>query len=136
MTFPIGSTAIGQWWTPEALDVAASAPGNYNYARLSATAERLLNRFGQFWTITTTTGPAEATSRIYPGVQIDTITHLLGDSGVQIGDAVLLLHGRANPLQGDRITAPDGTNYVLIVEPKPIKPAALVLVWYAWGRRG
>jgi len=142
--FPIGSAGIGQWWLPFDFESPAVA-GNYNYARIAATAARLITKFGQAWTLTTTIGPADSSSRTYPGVQIDTVTGLsgdggngayFGDSGVQIGDVVLLLHPSANPVQGDRIQDASGTSYVLIVKPNPVKPAGTVLMWQVWGRQG
>lgn len=144
MSFPIGSTAIGQWWLPATESSEVAESGNYNYARMAATAARLITKFGRNWTLTTTTGPAESTSRTYPGVRIDQVTGLsgdsgnaafLGDSGVQLGDVVFLLHPSATPLQGDRISA-GSESYVLAVAPNPIKPAGTVLLWQVWGRLG
>ena len=144
MSFPIGSTAVGQYWLPVTEDSAATEGGNFNYAKFAATAVRLITRFGRNWTLTTTTGPAESTSRTYPGVRIDTVTGLsgdsgnaafLGDSGVQLGDVVFLLHPSANPLQGDRISA-GSESFVLMVKPNPIKPAGTILLWQVWGRLG
>lgn len=118
---------------------------SFDYSRIAATGVRLITKFGQAWTLTTTTGPAVSTSRTYPGVQIDTVTGLsgdggngayFGDSGVQIGDVVLLLHPSSNPVQGDRIQDAAGNSYVLIVKPNPVKPAGTVLLWQVWGRAG
>ncbi len=144
MSFPIGSTAIGQWWLPATEDSTATEGGNFNYARIAATAARLITKFGRNWTLTTTTGPAESTSRTYPGVRIDTVTGLsgnsgnaafFGDSGVQIGDVVFFLHPSATPLQGDRMSA-GNESFVLAVAPNPIKPAGTVMFWQVWGRLG
>lgn len=143
-SFPIGSTAIGQWWLPVSESATVAEGGNYNYARLAATAARLITKFGQNVTLTTTSGPAESTSRVYPGVRIDQVTNLAGnsgnasyfaDSGVQVGDVVYLLHPSSAPKQGDRITA--GTeSLVLVVAPNPVKPAGTILLWQVWGRIG
>lgn len=105
------------------------------YSELADTALEMLTEFGQTWTLTTTTAEGVSSSRTAKGVEVKTVKHLLGDSGVQLGDRELLLDASANPMQGDRIT--DGTNsYVLIPKPEPIKPGATVLAWTAWGRAG
>ena len=144
MSFPIGSTAIGQWWLPATESSEVAESGNYNYARLAARITPMIVKFGRNWTLTTTTGPAESTSRTYPAVRIDTVTGLsgnsgnaafLGDSGVQIGDVVFFFHRSANPLQGDRISA-GSESFVLAVAPNPIKPAGTVMFWQVWGRLG
>lgn len=105
------------------------------YSELAADVVEILREFGQEWTFTTTTAAATSTSRTAVGVMVDTVKHLIGDSGAQIGDRVFLFEAGATPLQNDRIT--DGTDsYVLSARPEPIKPAATVVAWWAWGREG
>lgn len=104
------------------------------YPRLAATAQRLITQFGQPWTITRTTGQNQTTTRTAQGVQVETVRHLLGDSGVDIGDTELLLDASANPSKAERISA-GGQGYV-IVQVEPIKPAAIVLAWRVWVRAG
>lgn len=104
------------------------------YPRLAATAQRLVTKFGQTWTITRTTGPGKTATRDAYGVQVGTIRHLLGDSGVDIGDTELLLEASANPVKAERISA--GGQSFVIVQVEPIKPAAMVLAWRVWVRAG
>lgn len=104
------------------------------YPRLAATAQRLIRQFGRPWTITRTTGPGASQSRTVNGVEVGQVRHLLGDSGVDIGDKELLLEGAANPVKAERIAA--GSESYVIVQVEPIRPAAIVLAWRAWARAG
>lgn len=102
--------------------------------RLASTAQRLIQQFGQPWTITRTTGQGTATQRTAHGVAVAQVRHLLGDSGVDIGDTELLLEASANPAKTERIAA--GGESFVIIQVEPIKPAAIVLAWRVWVRAG
>lgn len=104
------------------------------YARLARTARDLIGRFGQPWTITRTTGPGQITQRVAMGVVVDQVRHILGDSGVDIGDKELLLDASAEPAKTERIEA-GGESYV-IVQVEPIRPGAITIAWRAWARAG
>lgn len=104
------------------------------YHRLAATARDLIGRFGQPWTITRTTGPGQSTQRVANGVVVGQVKHLLGDSGVDIGDKELLLDASAEPAKTERIEA-GGESYV-IVQVEPIKPASILIAWRVWARAG
>ncbi len=104
------------------------------YPRLATTAARLIAQFGQPWTITRTTGPAATTTRTVNGVAVAQVRHLLGESGVDIGDTELLLDGAANPQKAERIGA--GGKSFIIMQVEPIQPAAIVLAWRVWVRAG
>ena len=104
------------------------------YARLAATARNLISDFGQPWTITRTLGPGLSAQRVANGVVVGQVRHLLGDSGVDIGDKELLLDASAEPIKTERIEA-GGESYV-IVQVEPIRPAAITIAWRAWARAG
>lgn len=111
------------------------------YDRLSVTALKLLTKFGQSITLTTTTGVGTTTSRSTKGIYTKTIKHVLPEAGysssqgVQIGDKEFLLAADAMPLLTDRLDT-DDDSLILAVNPQPIKPANTVLAWRVWGRAG
>lgn len=104
------------------------------YARLANSARRLIADFGQPWTITRTLGPGLSAQRVANGVVVGQVQHLLGDSGVDIGDKEMYLDASAEPIKTERIEA-DGESYV-IVQVEPIKPAAITIAWRVWARAG
>lgn len=104
------------------------------YGRLATTATRLIREYGQPWTITRTTGPGTSVQRTARAVRVGTVRHTLGDSGVDIGDVELLLEPAANPEKRERVAA--GADDLVIMHVEPIKPAAILLAWRAWGRAG
>lgn len=104
------------------------------YGRLAATATRMIRDYGQPWTITRTTGPGQSDERTVQGVEVGAVRHLLADSGVDIGDTELLLEASANPSKAERIAT--GVDSLVIMHVERIKPAAVVLAWRVWGRKG
>lgn len=104
------------------------------YARLTATADRLLGAYGVSGTLTHTTPLGATETSTVSVVAVDTVRHLLGDSGVDIGDERLIVNADAAPVKGDRIDYADQSRVVVQVE--AICPAGTVLAWYVWARRG
>lgn len=104
------------------------------YARLALTAQRMITQFGQLWTITATTGANASTARTVQGVVVGQVKHVLGDSGVEIGDKEMMLEATANPVQGERIAA--GSESYIVMQVEPIRPAAVTLAWRVWARSG
>jgi hypothetical protein len=102
------------------------------YDRASATAMRLLEKFGRPWTFTTTASGGVTSTRSAVGVFVDTVRHTLGDSGVDIGDKRFVFTADALPQKTDRMK--NGTEDYVVVFADPIgdTPAA----YYVWGRSG
>lgn len=113
---------------------AAPARAPSLYDRFYATALRLLAKFGQLWTLTTTIAEGVTTTRTAFAARLGTPKHNLIDSGVSIGDAYFIFDGDAEPLCGDVITCAGGS-FAVVVEPEPIKPGDRVVAWYVWGRK-
>lgn len=104
------------------------------YERLAATADRMLGAYGVSATLSHTTPLGAVATSTVSVVTVDTVRHVLGDSGVDIGDERLIVNADAAPVKGDRIDYADQSRVVVQVE--PIRPAGTVLAWWVWARRG
>ncbi len=106
----------------------------FDYSRLALTAQYLIARFGVAVTLATTTALNTTATRAARAVFVDRVRHLLGDSGVEIGDWRVLFDADAAPLLTDRLTR--GSESYVLVQVEPIQPAGTVLAWQAWARAG
>jgi hypothetical protein len=102
------------------------------YNRATATAMRLLEKFGRSWSISSTDDAGTVTRHDAMGAFIETVRHELGNSGVAIGDRKYIMTADAAPKNGDRMT--DGSSSFVIVWSDAIgdTPAA----YWIWGRSG
>lgn len=106
----------------------------FDYSRSAATALSLIERFGADVTVITTTGADATTTRTAKAVFVDRVRHLLGDSGVEIGDWRVLFPASSAPLLTDRITR--GAESFVLVQIEPIQPGDTVVAYQAWARAG
>lgn len=107
----------------------------FAYSRISATADRLIARFGQAATLTHTDTLGVVSSRPVQCVNLGTVKHALADSNISIGDDRLLLDRSAAPQPGDRIAYDDESR--VIVDPvAPIRPGPVVIAYECFARLG
>ncbi len=108
----------------------------FDYSRIRATADKLIARFGQAATLSSTDPATGAvTTRVAKAVNMGPVKHTLGDSGVSIGDDRLLLDHAAAPKPGDRVAY--GAESRVIVDPvSPIQPGDTVLGFEIYARAG
>lgn len=102
------------------------------YARLAATALRLLTKYGTATTLTVT----DATTlqeRAGVLVKYGIARHDLVQSGVMVGDIQFLMNAAALPVMGEIFTA-GGLDYV-VVYADPVQPGATTVAWVVYGRR-
>ena len=112
---------------------------SFDYTRVRATAERLLERFGQVATLVkpgTMTGPewsptpGPATEHTITAVDENALRRDV--SGTLIGEAVHALmvstSAGVTPEQADRVRLADGRT-LEITEVRPLAPGGVVLLW-------
>lgn len=107
----------------------------FDYARVAATANRLLVHFGQPVTVSRTAPDGSVTSFESTAVVADTVKHVLGDSGIAIGDDKLYLVADTLPEPGDRI-AYNGGERVIVDPVMPINPAGTAVLVECYARAG
>lgn len=104
--------------------------------RMKSRTPALIKRNGREWTITSTTGAATSTTRPAWMAPDKTVTHLLGDSGVDIGDKMMICEPGANPKEGERASFASESYVIIAVEQVPPAPASDVLMWAVALRAG
>jgi hypothetical protein len=106
------------------------------YDALKETAVKLLEEFGQDCPIVRTDPEsgilAEMTTSAIRDARVRHVSNFAG--GVEVGDWRILAAATVTPEIGDRITV--DTEELVIVAVEAIKPAAIVLAWFIWGRAG
>lgn len=107
----------------------------FSYGATQATAHRLLARFGQDITLSRTSRAGAVTVFATRGVVVGAVKHVLGDSGIGIGDDRLLLDHAIAPQPGDRITY-NGASRVVVDPVVPLNPAGTVLLYECYARGG
>lgn len=108
---------------------------SFDYARMAATARRLLDRFGQRVTITHTAPGGAVSTQAAIGFVASTVKHTLGDSNIAIGDDRLYLDAAATPEPGDRVAYSGGSR--VIVDPVvPLAPAGTRVLVECYARAG
>lgn len=105
--------------------------------RLTATAQRLIEKYGMAATLITTASNGTTTSRVAYAVDLGIVKHVLGDSGVNIGDHRLIIEvAGAAPQALDRIQTPDGADRVLVDPIAPIAPSGVPIAYECYSREG
>lgn len=107
----------------------------FNYPRTAATADRLIDRFGGDIIITRTGAAGAVTAMPTRGVVVNTVTHVLGDSGISIGDDEIMLDRSVLPEPGDRISY-NGQSRVVVDPVVPENPAGTLLYVTCYARAG
>jgi hypothetical protein len=102
------------------------------YDRATATAQRLLEKFGRPWVFTRTDSAGAVTTHSAVGCFIDTVRHVLGDSGVAIGDLRFIFTADAAPQNGDRMANADQSYVVMHTDPIGDTTCA----YWLWARAG
>lgn len=105
------------------------------YDRLHATADRLITKYGQPVVLSRTSADGSVATINTTGLVVDTVKHALSDSGIQIGDDVLLLHSSQEPIPTDRINY-NGLSRVVVDPIVQINPANKVLAFRCYARAG
>lgn len=107
----------------------------FDYARMAATAARLLDRFGQVMTFSRTAPDGTVSTFTAVAVVASTVKHTLGDSGIQIGDDKLLVDAAVLPQQGDRV-AYNGGSRVVVDPVTPLNPGGTRVLVECYARIG
>lgn len=102
------------------------------YDRATATAQRMLAKFGRPWLFTRTDSAGATSTHSAVGVFIDTVRHLVGDSGVDIGDLRFIFTADAAPQKGDRMK--NGDQDFVVVFADPIGDTTVA--YWVWARAG
>jgi hypothetical protein len=101
------------------------------YDRASATAMRLLEKYGRPWKHTSTDDAGSVTDSSFVAAFVETVRHTLGDSGVAIGDKKYIATV-GNFRIGDRMTSGPESYVIQWFDPIGDTPAA----YWIWGRQG
>lgn len=107
----------------------------FDYARMAATARRLIDRFGQVASFTRTAPSGTTTTFTAVAVVAETVKHTLGDSNIQVGDDKLLLDATTAPEPGDRVSY-NGKSAVIVDPVLPLSPAGVVVLFECYARAG
>lgn len=110
----------------------------HDYSRQINLVNRMLTKFGQDCTITTTNRDGTTSARIAKVAEINVVRHILGDTGIQIGDRVVVINNIGVPLPGDSLVRLTGgvSERFMIVDPIiPIKPAGTVVGYECYLRK-
>lgn len=106
---------------------------SFNYAATAATATRLLARFGTTYTLTRTDGDGDESDLPAVAVIERQERHLLGESGVEIGDWRMIFAAGERPEIDDSLEIESAQHSIVRVE--PIQPGGVPVAFYAWARK-
>lgn len=109
-----------------------------DYAKIAASVKRTLTRAGADLTFA---GPPERTVK---AVRAKVITHVIGSSGVNVGDVQFIVAAKSTTPVGEEIdTDPvrgelmnTASESLVVIEIEAIRPADIVVAWYVYGRPG
>ncbi len=107
----------------------------FNYARIAASAGRLLERFGQVMTFSRTAPDGAVSTFTAVAVVAATVKHALGDSGIAVGDDKLLVDATVKPEAGDRV-AYNGGSRVIVDPVVTLNPAGTRVLVECYARAG
>lgn len=120
---------------------------SFNYARAKATADRLIERYGQLGAIRRTGAPTGPEYDPTPGVDVDhparfamldyEATEIDGTRVLATDKKALLAVGSLTitPALDDKLVEADGTVYKIIPPLKPLSPAGTVVMYEIQCRR-
>lgn len=103
------------------------------YTDLAADVSATLAEFGAEVDVYPPGSAVAATPRPR-ALRVRTVRHVLGDSGVQVGDIEYLLDTTVEPEEGGRFS--DGVNSYVIVFVEPVAATTEVMAWSVMVRHG
>jgi hypothetical protein len=102
------------------------------YDRAGATAMRMLEKFGRPWKWSSTDDNGAVTDSSFVACFIETVKHVLGDSGIAIGDRKYIATPSSAPKIGDRMTSGPESYVIVWSDQIGDTPCA----YWIWGRQG